>query len=222
MRHWLQLWLSIALAGCVGVPQPEPPSLDPVGVTPIPRGRNTTFAYEVAPGSIDPAVGELWVVGIDGTDDPLSLPVEADGSVAEFEVASTTVRIQARDGDERTRPWDFERTGDVVTQLSPVSPCFEVALELEVGSAQVGRQVDATLELVNGCATAIDVTATMRRASDLSIQAAPARIDAGSRASVTVRLSPSATGLREEVLLLSIDSPVPEERFVTLFGFGLP
>lgn len=229
MRHWLQRWFLVVLlaggclwAGCVGVPQPEPPSLDPVGVTPIPGSRNTTFAYEIAPGSIDPPVGDLWVVGLDGVTDPLLLPVQPDGSVAEFTVASSTIRLQARDGDDRTRPWDFERVADIATQITPANPCFEVALELEVGSAQVGRQVDATLELINGCSTGTNVVATMRRPADVTILSVPTRIEAGSRALVTVRLSPSAVDLREEVLLLTLDSPVPERRAVTLFGFGLP
>ena len=88
--------------------------------------------------------------------------------------------------------------------------------------AQVGRQVDATLELINGCSAPTNVVATMRRPADVTILSAPTRIEAGSRALVTVRLSPSAVDLREEVLLLTLDSPVPERRAVTLFGFGLP
>ena len=223
MSRWLSLALALLALGCVGVPQPEPPSLDPVGVTPIPRGRNTAFAYAVAPGSIEPARGQLWVVGLDDVTDPLLLPVLDDGSVAEFEVSSSVIRVQARNGDERADPWDFARVADEATLLAPANPCAAIDLELEVGSVQVGREVTATVAIVNDCAEAVVLgAAAMRRPSDLRIDAAPSRVEPGSRALFTVALTPSAVGLREEVLLIPIESPTPERRAVTLFGFGLP
>ncbi len=211
------------LAGCVGVPQPEPPSLDPAGVTGIPGGRNTGQAYRVAEGSIDPPVGRLWVVGLDDDEDPQLLPVEPDGSVASFEVASPRLRVQVRDGEVRERPWDFERDGDAARRIDPAAPCLEAPLELEVGRVQVGGAVEARLTLANGCAEAVAIgRVAMRRASDFEVVLAPPSIDAGASGEILVRLTPQAEGLREEVLSIDHAGPAEGRRFVTLFGHGLP
>ncbi|MGE0784568.1 MAG: hypothetical protein AB7S26_02695 [Sandaracinaceae bacterium] len=214
--------LGLLAVGCIGVPQPQPPSLDPVGVVPG-NGRGSQYGFAVAPGSIEPPEGTLFVVGLDDANDPLLLPVEDDGSVGEFELSSSHLRLQVRVGDARDTPWDFVRSSGTVSLIERVNPCFDVDLDVEVGSVQVGRSVEASVELVNRCDDAIVLAdAAMRRASDLELLATPTTIDAGASARVTVRLTPSAAGLREEVLLISIASPLAERRAVTLFGRGLP
>ena len=213
---------TLAGPSCGGVPQPEPPSFDPAGVGPALGRGERELVLSLAPGTIDPPSAVLWVVGLDDTDDPQVLPVEPDGSVRAFSVRSEVARLQARDGEARSAPRDFTRALGVEL-VEPASPCLTVALEREVGEVRVGEAVEATLVLDNACPAPVEIAdAALRRPADFAVVDAPSRIDADSDATLTVRLTPSATGLREEVLLLSITAPAPERRAITLFGRGLP
>ncbi|MFK7988610.1 MAG: hypothetical protein AB8I08_21500 [Sandaracinaceae bacterium] len=220
MRRWI-LALALLFVGCIGVPQPEPPSLDPSGVVSA-GARNAVFGFAVLPGSVEPAVGDLWVVGLDDTDDPQLLPVAPDGSVDNFELNSGNVRMQIRDGETRARPVDLVRDAETVRVAEPTLPCLEIPLEVEVGRVQVGRPVELTFDLLNMCAEDVDVVGAMRRPGDITIVDMPSTVAAGSSASARVQLTPSAVGLREEVLLVSHALPVAGRRAVTLFGTGLP
>lgn len=174
------------------------------------------------PGAVSPPEGRLWVVDWDGTADPQSLPVQPDGSVEELPVGPE-FRLQVRRDEARSMPWDFVVVGEDI-QVRPVElPCFDVSTEHEVGSVPLAGRIEAQLELRNECDTEVTLDeVALRRAGDFALESAPLTLGPGSRAQVTISFTPAAEGLREELLLIRLATPVVDRRAVTLFGRGLP
>lgn len=209
---------ALVLAGCVGTPQPNPPSIDGARLG-AGTQRGTMIDIVGAVGAVEPAGATVRVTPLDSIEDPRDVLVAEDGSFS----------VTVERGVHRLEPRLDDRRGPVVDVavdlglaiVRPLSPCFEVPEVQEAAATRVGEASELEVVLVNGCASeALLAGAAMRRASDFEVVEAPARIEPGARSSVRVRFTPSAEGTREEVLLVEVSGPAVERRAVSLLGLG--
>lgn len=229
--RWIAALLVACAAGCGVNPIPEPPAAPELGdvtgdVCLVCDTRTVDLAG--GPGSARNA-DVVWAVNLDGAAPPAVAEVGADGSFAlSVEALSgDEVRVQARRGDQRSAPADLVVANGLLEPAPrALAACFRVAPELELPDAAVGGVSTGVLRVENGCADpiAIDAIALRAPAADLVVQGGPAPVVVapGEPLDVVVELRPSASGLREEVLLIEVSSPAVTRRAVTLLGRGVP
>ncbi|WP_437963021.1 hypothetical protein WME76_44855 (plasmid) [Sorangium sp. So ce119] len=229
--RWLAVLLVACVAGCGVNPIPEPPAAPELGdvIADICRVCDAwTVDLAGGPGSASNA-DEVWAVSLDKAAPPAIAEVGADGSFALRLEASLgdEVRVQARRGEQRSAPADLVVAQGVLKRAPrPLSDCFDVAPELELPDTAVGEVSIGVVRLEHDCAEplAIDAIALRAPSADLAVQggAAPVVLAPGEPLDVSVEFRPSASGLREEVLLIEASSPATTRRAITLFGRGVP
>ncbi|MGK3996321.1 hypothetical protein [Sorangium sp. So ce1024] len=229
--RWIAALLVACAAGCGVNPIPEPPAAPELGdvIGDVCLVCDTwTVDLAGGPGSARNA-DVVWAVNLDGTAPPMVAEVGADGSFA-FSIEARTgdeVRVQARRGDQRSAPADLVvAKGLLKPAPRPLAGCFDVEPELELPDAAVGGVSTGVLRVEHDCADplTIDAIALRAPAADLAVQGAPAPVVVapGEPLDVRVELRPSASGPREEVLLIEASSPAATRRAVTLLGRGVP
>jgi hypothetical protein len=217
--------LLVLAAGCVGTPIPQPPALDPPDADRI--------AYEMA-GSITVLVGgpgavlpgtTLWGVNLDGVLDPQTTVVNADGSfsLGVFALPGQELRVQTRDGDERSRPVDLRVPRGEIVRRTEACLTLEPALELRRPAIDVGMLDRQRVRLTNGCEAEVVIDeVVLRRPSDAWSVATPGPITlpAGASSDLEVVFQAPSAGLHEEILFVVIGAPEADRRPITLSGEG--
>lgn len=215
----------LALAtGCVGTPIPQPPALDPPDAERI--------AYEMV-GSSTELVGSpgaalpgttLWGVNLDDVLDPQTTVVNADGSfsLAVFALPGQELRVQTRDGVDRSRPVDvLVPRGEIVR---PTEACLTLEPALELRRAvDVGAPDPQRVRVTNGCGAqvVIDEVALRRPSEAWSVATpGPITVPVGASADLEVVFQPPRVGLHEEILFVVIGAPEVDRRPITLSGEG--
>lgn len=217
--------LLVLATSCVGTPIPQPPALDPPDADRI--------AYEMA-GSLTALVGApgaalpgttLWGVNLDDVLDPQTTVVNADGSfsLAVSALPGQELRVQTRDGDDRSRPVDLlVPRGELVR---PTEDCmrFEPARELRRPAIDVGVADRQRVRLTNGCGADVVIDeVVLRRPSDAWSVATPGPITvpAGASTDLEVVFQAPRAGPYEEILFVVVGAPEPDRRPITLSGEG--
>ncbi|AUX39669.1 hypothetical protein SOCE26_010640 [Sorangium cellulosum] len=232
MKWWAAVLLVACVAGCGVNPIPEPPLTpelvgDVVGVGCAACDRET-IELAGGPGSVRNA-DVVWAVNLDGTAPPEVADVGVDGSfVLSLDAFfGDEVRLQARRGEIRSEPADrIVVEGVLESAPRPLADCFVVEPELALADTAVGEVSTGALRIEHGCAAPLSIDAITLRApsADFSLQGgtAPVVLAPGEPMDLRVELRPSASGVREEVLLIEVSSPAAARRAVTLFGRGVP
>ena len=218
--------------GCVGSPQPIPPTFNPDSIQiESPVADVATEIVELppltvvgGPGSVAPAVGVVVATPLDSTLDLLTEPVREDGSFS-IMVSARQVRLQVRDGAARSEPMDLELNDTGLTPFSP-QPCVEISPHLEHDFGVITRGTDATTTVTidNRCDEELTLNVALRTADrdqhqPFAIPATPpSSVPAGASVSFPLSATPGQTGSFEETLLVDIGSE--DLRAVTLFLRG--
>ncbi|AKF03076.1 hypothetical protein [Sandaracinus amylolyticus] len=213
----------LALAGCVGTPQPDPPNLAPERLRVMGGERGGSFLLIGDPGAaIASAPAEVLVANLDAPAMPVRIaPVAADGS---FSIELTTLAI------DELRIWvrgaDGERSAPVDVLADPLglAPAVRALLCLRVephdlvvlgtGAGSGAREV---ITLVNECDEDVTVESVALRApvSGVEIEAAPTSVAAGASAAIELRFLPDESapaGLVEDVLLVTVAGDTERDR----------
>lgn len=229
MRPWCALLGSLVLAlvgaGCVGTPIPQPPALDPPDADLIRHEDFGTFAQLVGEaGAVVPGA-TLWAMNLDGTLDPETTVAEADGSfmLSFFAIPGHEVRVQARDGDDRSRPVDLLVPRGEVVRATEGCLALEPALEVRLAAAvAVGASETRVVRVSNRCAGEAVFDVALRRPSDAwrVVTPGPFSVPSGGAADVEVAFAPLSAGLHEEIVFLALSAPALDRRPITLSGEG--
>jgi hypothetical protein len=228
MRTALCIVVVLALgAGCLGTETGNPPAAPEVDVSRIAL-TDTPAGVEVSgvAGAIDPGGGTVRIVNLDGVAGLVISDVAADGSFSAVVEGSGAdlIRLQARLGDLRSPPIDFQ----TVIFPTPASDCVDVepaSLAADYGTLAIGEPGVVTVGLVNGCGAEITVTSARMRFADPAFAIGgpvpPWPIADGGRATVDVTLTPAGVGETEDVLIVDVlVPPDPGTVAITLYGEG--
>ncbi|MFK8004706.1 MAG: hypothetical protein AB8H86_34375 [Polyangiales bacterium] len=193
------------VAACTGTPMPAPPIEPPPAPdierividppTPSSPGQLLGGPGAVASGS------QLFVMNLDGAEDPLLLEPMPDGSFVVATEAGTT-RLEAIDAEgRRSEPVDVDEAGLVEVML----PCLELPSQLDASGE---------LRVENRCADAVSARIALRREGEYVVLDERVELLAGDSTSIAVSAEP---GGGADALLLFMESPIVERRAVTLF-----
>lgn len=224
MRRAAAIIVLLCATGCVGTPLPQPPALE------APRAERidydvtgSTLRFFGAPGTVAPGIPTLWVVDLDAAEDPLLVPVAADGSFASGLAVrdGDEIRMQARDGDARSRPVDVRVpvSGEIVR---PTEGCLllDPPFELRFDDTSAGAGSEGVILVTNTCGVEARIeTADLRRPARFAVSTTvPLVIPDGGSAELTIEFTPGSSGLHEEILFLQVSSPEADRRPITLEG----
>lgn len=200
------LALLLGGAGCIGSSVPQPPNHRPLEPTLVTRSSEEATGYRLAggPGSAEPNA-ELWVWDLDSDQPPLVTPTnEAGAFTVGVPATATELRLQTRDGDDRSTPIDI--VPDVLGSAPVRRPeCFHVALELFLE----GRAGELLLE--NVCEVEVSlVDAALRATTAFSVET-PTELRLPSGARAMLRVTAPGDAPIEDILFVTVDvrgSPV--------------
>ena len=220
------LAFALAVAGCVGTPVPQPPALDPPDATRIVHEMvGSVPELRGEPGAAEPGT-TLWIVNLDRADDPVTAIVEPDGSFSVFvlAMAGEELRVQARDGDDRSRPLDLLVPRGEIARPTEGCLALEPALELRLADpVDVGATSAGTVRVSNECGAEVrlDAVELRRPSSAWTVETpGPVAIPAGGATDLRVRFAPGSAGSDEEILFLRVGAPDVDRRPITLSGVG--
>jgi hypothetical protein len=212
--------------GCTGTPQTDPipdaPELHGDLVhTATGRTRGMTVELEGQPGSAEPPGAVVHVVDLYGTGAPVEATVRNDGSfVASIEMdAGGVVRLDVRDGAERSDPVDLVVGTDSLSPAQPALACWTTS-----GPVVTLTPAGGAVTVTNGCDEPISVSRVALRVENASftLGAVPAEVPSGSEAEIAIGYAPSEPDSDEEILVIEIDAPAQDRRAVTLVGMNQP
>ncbi|MBN1608204.1 MAG: hypothetical protein JW940_16350 [Polyangiaceae bacterium] len=226
MRSVLPALVGMCSLACAGTPQTDPlpdrPELHGDLVHRVSgRTRGMTVALEGQPGSAEPPGAVVHVVDLYGTGAPVEAPVSDDGS---FDVtiemdAGGVVRLDVRDGAQRSDPVDLVIGTDSLSPAQPALACWTTS-----GPVVTLTRAGGAVTITNDCDESIALSRVALRSPNASftLGAVPAEVPSGSAAEIAVGYAPSEPGSDEEILHIEIDAPLQDRRAVTLVGVNQP
>jgi hypothetical protein len=210
--------------GCIVSPQPSPPFTveltgDRISLTPGVELVGNVIGFRAAPGTVDPAEGQVVVTNLDSTDTPSIANVKSDGS---FEVAvlgqpGQRFRFQAKASGARSEPFDIavDSTGTVASELAETSPCLTIAPQKWAELDGVGDARSLVIKNTCGAPVSIDPPQLRRGRAGFTFSPTTA-IDLADGETATITVVAGSASELEDVLFLDVSSPAPELRAITL------
>ena len=207
--------------GCIGTPQPDPPSVTPEGIDIAGIDRGMRRVLVGAPGTVTSGVdATVWGVDLDAPSQPLvSAAVARDGSfVLPVEIDEGDVlRVWVENASGASPPIDLRVVGFDLERVVDALPCLTMPLS---------ERVDGASSIVLESSCELDVTiddVSLRAPIDaFAIDGVPALVVAGGDATIDVAftgITPPPPARAVEVLLVTIGAGgVTERRAVTLFA----
>lgn len=218
---------ALALVGGCGIsPVPSPPedaptldesglsllgveSLDQVGI----------ISFAAAPGTVDPAEGNVIITNLSQANAPSVVSVSADGSfaVAVSAFPSHVLRFQVV-ADTRSEPLDLrvDNTGTTLTVVEPVVECLEISPARWLG---LDGPTDATSIVIrNLCDVPVDLGPPQFRRGQAGFSFSPTNalsLAPSEVGFITVSANGSAAEF-EDVLLIDVLAPEVERRAITV------
>jgi hypothetical protein len=179
---------------------PAVPEIDPttVDATFLAAGVATIFA---GPGAIEPPVGVVRMTNLDGGQEPVDAPVQADGSFSEALLVEVgdVIRFQVV-VDTRSRPIDLS-SADWTELAPPLAECFTLSHTfVDLVTARSGE-----LEVRNECAEPVTVAVSSRITEG---NAVVATLDGDST------LAPGAS-FQVVLAVADLEEPIEEIVFIT-------
>jgi hypothetical protein len=175
----------------------------------------------------------IWVINLDGTEPPVTTPVEPDGS---FEVLvdgdldqlftgdlRDEYRLQVRTGELRSEPIDFVANlaeGTLLVSERPLEDCFSLEPQTELHFGEISLSDTLEILLSNHCDETLTFEATRLRAPapSFDLGEGPLSLDVEQTASVRVTFAPERDGLIEEIMMVEVLSPTGDRRPITISG----
>lgn len=227
---WLPLLTLVA--ACAVSPQPEPPSIAAETVSILLDGSGVARVLG-DPGTVTPPGAVVVARNLDAPMDPGPVQVVSgpDGSF-QLELAGMegeSVRLQAVEGDVRSRPIDLVGPPPGMRPRPPMRPlpCFVVAdgSYLDLGPVLVGDVQSARAQLRNDCPGEVVVEGVFPRPGSPGVfamsGAPPVVIPPGTTRFFIVTFAPLEPGPVEALVDVRIGPPEPHLRPVTVIGLGV-
>lgn len=227
--------MAAATVGCSVSPVPEPPQAEPALHGTIELDARHEYPEVVLtglPGATEHA-SHVWAVNLERPAPAVEVPTNPDGSfsLALAVLSGEEVRLQARRGARRSVPRDYEidasRFADPLRPAPrPLADCFAAPVEWNLGSAELGRSVAASLQLQSSCPSDLEIAAVELRTAPAALRVdeptGPLLLAGGDTLNVTLTFTPSEPGSIEDLLLIEIAGPSSDRRAIHVFADSDP